>query len=155
MKKIITTLLCSIILLCNASGFSQNFDVRTKSNVTAEQLNRKFKNKLSGTGKYFVEMERKYNVNAVFLASIAIHESGNGSSRPARRKNNFFGLTGKRGLLSFKTPEESIECVARNISKSGGNYYGKGRYTISSIGKRYASSRKWSSRIVSTMKTLR
>ena len=39
MTKLITTLLCSVMLLCNAAyGFSQNFDVRTKSEITAEQL---------------------------------------------------------------------------------------------------------------------
>ena len=95
MTKLITTLLCSVMLLCNAAyGFSQNFDVRTKSEITAEQLDAKLDNRLEGTGRYFIEAQEKYGINAEFLAAIAIHESGNGSSTAARRKNNFFGLMG-------------------------------------------------------------
>lgn len=153
MRKLITTLLCSVMLLCNAAyGFSQNFDVRTKSDVTAEQLDATFKNKLSSCGQYFIEAQEKYGINAEFLAAIAIHESGNGSSAAARRKNNFFGLMGKRGQLSFKTAEECINYAANNLTKSDGYYFGRGRYTIRRIGQRYASDKKWSTRIVSTMK---
>ena len=156
MRKIITTLLCPLMLLCgDAYGFSQKFDVRTKSNITAKQLDVKLKNKLKGCGQYFIEAQNKYGINAEFLAAIAIHESGNGKSLLARRKNNFFGLMGKRGALSFSSPKECIECVAKNLTKKNGNYYGKGRYTISSIGRKYASDRKWSTRIVATMKTIR
>ena len=156
MRKIITTLLCSLMLLCgDAYGFSQSFDVRKKSNITANQLDAKLKNKLKGCGQYFIEAQNKYGINAEFLAAIAIHESGNGSSAAARRKNNFFGLMGKRGQLSFDTPEECIMTAANNLTKSNGYYFGRGRYTISSIGKRYASDKKWSSRIVMTMKGIR
>ena len=82
MTKLITTLLCSVMLLCNAAyGFRQNFDVRTKSEVTAEQLDAKLDNKLEGTGRYFIEAQEKYGINAEFLAAIAIHESGTFNSR--------------------------------------------------------------------------
>ena len=156
MRKLITTLLCSVMLLCNAAyGFSQNYDVRTKSDITAEQLNAKLQNRLKGTGCYFIAAQEEYGVNAEFLAAIAIHESGNGSSAAARRKNNFFGLMGSRGQLSFATPRECIMTAARNISKPNGYYFGRGRYTISSIGRRYASDKRWSSRIVATMKGIR
>lgn len=156
MGKLITTLLCSVMLLCNAAyGFSQNFDVRTKSEITAEQLDAKLDNRLEGTGRYFIEAQEKYGINAEFLVAIAIHESNNGASSAARRKNNFFGLMGKRGQLSFDTPQECIEAAAKNLTKPGGYYFGKGRYTISSIGKRYASDRKWSTRIVAVMKGIR
>ena len=156
MRKMVTTLLCSVMLLCNAAhGFSQNYDVRKKSNITVSQLDSKLKNGLKGTGRYFIEAQNKYGINAEFLAAIAIHESGNGKSVLARRKNNFFGLIGKRGALSFSSPKECIDCVAKNLTKKNGNYYGRGRYTISSIGRKYASDRRWSSRIVATMKSIR
>ena len=141
------------MLLCNAAyGFSQNYDVRTKSDITAEQLNAKLQNRLKGCGQHFIDAQEEYGVNAEFLAAIAIHESGNGSSAAARRKNNFFGLMGSRGQLSFATPRECIMTAARNISKPNGYYFGRGRYTIASIGRRYASDRRWASRIVATMK---
>ena len=156
MRKLITTLLCSVMLLCNAAyGFSQNYDVRTKSDITAEQLDAKLQNRLKGCGQHFIDAQEEYGVNAEFLAAIAIHESGNGSSAAARRKNNFFGLMGSRGQLSFDTPRECIMTAARNISKPNGYYFGRGRYTISSIGRRYASDRRWSSRIVATMRGIR
>jgi beta-N-acetylglucosaminidase len=144
------------MLLCNAAyGFSQTYDVRTKSDITAEQLNAKLKNRLEGCGQYFIDAQEKYGINAEFLAAIAIHESGNGSSAAARRKNNFFGLMGKRGQLSFDTPQECIECAAKNLTKPNGYYIAKGRYTIGSIGKKWAADKKWSSKIVSTMKSIR
>ena len=144
------------MLHCNAAhGFSQNYDVRKKSNITVSQLDSKLKNGLKGTGRYFIEAQNKYGINAEFLAAIAIHESGNGKSDNARRKNNFFGLMGRKGALSFSNPQDCIDCVAKNLTKKNGYYYGKGRYTISSIGRKYASDRKWSSRIVATMKTIR
>ena len=144
------------MLLCNAAyGFSQNYDVRTKSDITAEQLDAKLQNRLKGCGQHFIDAQEEYGVNAEFLAAIAIHESGNGSSAAARRKNNFFGLMGSRGQLSFDTPRECIMTAARNISKPNGYYFGRGRYTISSIGRRYASDRRWSSRIVATMRGIR
>lgn len=153
MGKLITTLLCSVMLLCNAAyGFSQTYDVRTKSDITAEQLNAKLKNRLEGCGQYFIDAQEEYGVNAEFLAAIAIHESGNGSSTAARRKNNFFGMMGKRGQLSFETPRECIMTAAKNLTKPNGYYFARGRYTISSIGKKWAADKKWSSKVVTVMK---
>lgn len=156
MTKLITTLLCFVMVLCNAAyGFSQNFDTRTKSDISAEQLDAKLKNKLSGCGQYFIAAQNKYGVNAEFLAAIAIHESGNGASRAARTKNNFFGLMGKRGQLKFNSPKECIDYAANNIARPGGFYHGRKRYTVISIGKRYATSKLWTQRIISTMKFIK
>ena len=110
---------------------------------------------MEGTGCYFIAAQEEYGVNAEFLAAIAIHESGNGSSAAARRKNNFFGLMGSRGQLSFATPRECIMTAARNISKPNGYYFARGNYTISRIGRRWATDKKWSTRIVATMKGIR
>ena len=141
------------MLLCNAAyGFSQTYDVRTKSDITAEQLNAKLKNRLEGCGQHFIDAQEEYGVNAEFLAAIAIHESGNGSSAAARRKNNFFGMMGKRGQLSFETPREGIMAAAKNLTKPNGYYFARGRYTISSIGKKWAADKKWSSKVVTVMK---
>ena len=154
MRKLITTILCSVMLLCNAAyGFSQNFDTRTKSDVTAEHLNAKLKNKLTNLGQEFINVQEKYGINAEFLVAIAIIESGNGSSRAARKKNNFFGLMNKKGLLSFNSPQECIDYAARNLTKLDGYYFGRGRYTISQIAHRYAANKKWPSMVIATMKS--
>lgn len=156
MKRLITTILCSLMLLCSAAdGFSNNYDVRKKSDITAEQLNAKLKNRLEGCGQIFIDAQEIYGINAEFLAAIAIHESGNGSSVAARRKNNFFGLMGKRGQLSFKNQAECIMCAADNLTKPTGYYFGKGRYTVSSIGRKWATDKKWATRVAATMRTIR
>lgn len=156
MRKLITTLLCSVMLLCNAAyGFSQTYDVRTKSDITAEQLNAKLKNRLEGCGQFFIDAQEIYGINAEFLAAIAIHESGNGSSAAARRKNNFFGLMGRRGQLKFESPAECIMCAAENLTKPTGYYFGSGRYTIASIGRKWATDRRWATRVASAMRSIR
>jgi beta-N-acetylglucosaminidase len=156
MKQLPIIILSFFILLCNVSyGYYQNFDVRTKSDITVHQLNSKLKNKLKGMGDVFISCQEKYGINAVFLAAIAIHESGNGSSKAAKSKNNFFGMMGKKGQLSFKTPQECIECAAKNLTKKEGYYFGRGRYTIGKIARKYASDKKWASRVIATMKSIR
>lgn len=153
MTKFLLILICAISLIFNCDAYQQNYDVRTPSNISVEKLDSKFKgSKLEGTGKYFIAAQKKYGVNAVFLAAVAMHESANGTSRLARTKNNFFGLRGKRGMMSFKSPEECIMYTAELISRKRGNYFGKGRYTIKSIGKKYASSKYWAARVVKHMK---
>lgn len=144
------------MLLCNAAyGFSQTYDVRTKSDITAEQLNAKLKNRLEGCGQFFIDAQEIYGINAEFLAAIAIHESGNGSSAAARRKNNFFGLMGRRGQLKFESPAECIMCAAENLTKPTGYYFGSGRYTIASIGRKWATDRRWATRVASAMRSIR
>ena len=162
MTKLITTILCFVMVLCNAAyGFSHDFDVRTKSDVTAEQLDAKFESKegskLKGTGKYFIEAQEKYGINAEFLAAIAMHESAIGTSAMARRKNNLFGLRGNKGWLSFESPEECIMYAANNLAKPGGFYFARKKYTIASIGKTYCPSNtsKWRSCIISHMKSIK
>lgn len=71
--------------------------LRTKTEYTAEELDkyvqwRKPDSPLIGLGKAFKEAESKYNVNALFLYSLAIHESEYGTSKLAKEKNNLFGL---------------------------------------------------------------
>ena len=144
------------MLLCNAAyGFSQTYDVRTKSDITAEQLNAKLKNRLEGCGQFFIDAQEIYGINAEFLAAIAIHESGNGSSAAARRKNNFFGLMGRRGQLKFESPAECIMCAAENLTKPTGYYFGSGRYTIASIGRKWATDRRWATRVAAAMRSIR
>ena len=62
---------------------------------------------------------------------------------------------GKKGQRTFSSPKECIRFAANNLAKNDGYYYGRGRYTISQIGKRYAADKKWSARVVATMKGIR
>ena len=71
---------------------------------------------------YFYYVEQEYGINGVFLASIAIHESGWGTSRIALDKNNLFGYQAYDGnaydsAKKFETYEEGIDLVARVLIK--------------------------------------
>ncbi len=42
--------------------------------------------------KYFIIWKKKYNINGLFLASMAIHESGWGTSQIANDKKKFIWI---------------------------------------------------------------
>ncbi|WHY91236.1 SH3 domain-containing protein [Neobacillus cucumis] len=73
-------------------------DLRTKSSVTATQIDRYIASNVNGrasvlinSGKYFIAAGNKFGVNALYLAAHAIHESAFGTSSISLGKNNLFG----------------------------------------------------------------
>jgi len=53
------------------------YDITSESNATAEQINKALKGtKLAGLGQAYVDAELKYQINAIYLTAITIHESG-------------------------------------------------------------------------------
>jgi hypothetical protein len=118
--------------------FSQLLGATTSLNfseVPLERVNSTLKGKLTGLGEQFIEAGRKYNINPCLLASIAVHESGNGQSRAANVKNNIAGMMGQSGLKQYANVQESIFDMARNLRK---NYLDEGIDTIAKIGAKYA-----------------
>ncbi|MGJ7921963.1 glucosaminidase domain-containing protein [Neobacillus sp. LXY-4] len=105
------------------------------SDVSLSKLNSTLKGKLSSMGEHFIKAGRKYNINPNLLASIAIHETGNGKSRAAVEKLNIAGMMGKNGLKQYHSVEESIYDMARNLRE---NYLSQGKDTIAKIGAKYA-----------------
>lgn len=91
--------------------------------------------KLSGTSAHFINAGKKYDLDPNLLSAIAIHETGNGTSRAANEKNNIAGMMGKKGLRSYDSVEESIFDMARNLRQ---NYLNEGKTTIAAIGAKYA-----------------
>lgn len=91
--------------------------------------------KLSGTATHFINAGKKYDLDPNLLSAIAIHETGNGSSRAVNEKNNVAGMMGRNGLRSYESVEESIFDMARNLRE---NYLNKGKETIADIGAKYA-----------------
>lgn len=78
--------------------------------------------KLAGCGDYINKVCRANNVDAKLVAAIMAHESGWGKSALARRKNNFGGLKGPNGWMSFKTKEAGIDYMVQLMSRK---YRGK------------------------------
>ena len=116
--------------------YFQYLSVRTKTSYTAQELDSFIadrlttlntssgmykdavtKSKLINKGKYFIEMQEKYNVNALFILAAAMHESANGMSVNAQEKNNLFGIRVFDGSphegTVYAQPEGSIDAFAR------------------------------------------
>ena len=121
---------------------------------------------------YFYYAEQEYGINGVFLAGLAIHESGWGTSSIALNKKNLFGYQAYDGSAynsakQFSTYSQGIDLVARVLVKYYLNSNGKeifggdiadGRYfngsTISGVNKCYASDSNWANAIYNIMKGL-
>ena len=110
-------------------SLDKNMDLNKPSGFTLDQ----FKKVLSGNpadtkhviednAKYFYYAEKQYNINGIYLASMAIHEGGWGKSRIAQDKKNLFGYGAYDrnpygGSYSFDTYAEGIDLVARVLVK--------------------------------------
>ena len=86
------------------TNYFQFFDMNKSTAYSADELesilNKAMKNagidpsssKLTGTAGIFIKYQEKYGVNALLSLGIAINESGWGTSKIAKNKNNLFGL---------------------------------------------------------------
>lgn len=117
------------------------------SDITADEANELLRDKgvLEGTGKYFVEAEKEYDVSAVYLIAHALIETGNGHSELAKgitvdgeKYYNFFGIGAfdhaaieegssfaKRG--NWNSPELAIKGGAKFIRE---NYLDNNQNTV-------------------------
>lgn len=70
-------------------------DVTSISNITANELSQVFyklgKDRMAQYSQAFVDAERKYGINALFLAAVAAHESGWGSKAGGENGTNLTG----------------------------------------------------------------
>lgn len=139
------------------AGFT-NYDLRTPSNLTGEQIEVILRGtELEGLGTTYAEAEIFYGINALVLVGISAHESGWGTSKLARERNNLFGFQAYDSdidkAMYFDSKEECILHVARHLSEkylSPDGRYHKG-YTLSDVNYYYASDEKWSVKIASMM----
>lgn len=120
----------------------------------------------------FYDMEQKYNINGIFLASMGIHESNWGKSNIAKQKKNLFGYgsydsSAFESSYTFESYQYGIELVAKVLAKyylnepgtiiydgetAIGSYYNGP--TILGVNTRYASDPNWSNRVFSIMESL-
>jgi hypothetical protein len=107
---------------------------------------------LEGT---ILEVEKQYGINALFTIAVMKLESGNGSSRLAKSKNNLFGLNAISGdknnrAFSFETKGDSVRKFGQLLSE---NYVGKGYTTVERIAKKYCpANSEWSGLVKNIMK---
>lgn len=119
------------------SGGDSNID--WGHGITASQLNNVLKGALAGQGDTFIKLSNAYKVNPALMASIAIHETGNGTSSAVKNKNNPFGFmdpsTNWSKLKTFNSLADGLKAGISNLSR---NYIYSGRKSIEQIGAKYA-----------------
>lgn len=160
------------------SSLNFNMALNKPSGLTLEQFKKvlsdsKDLNKIFiNNAEYFYYIEKQYNINGIFIASVGIHESGWGTSKIAQDKNNLFGYGAYdsnpyNGAYSFSNYYESIDLISRVFVKyylnpKGTSIYGTekalGTYyngnTLSGVNKRYATDNNWADSVYKHMKYL-
>ena len=84
----------------------------------------------------FIDAGKKHGVDPRFLAAISSQETGGGTSKAIKNKNNAMGIMKGKKLKSFASVADSINAQARSLTRDGGYYTGKN--TIAKIGGTYA-----------------
>ena len=153
-----------------------NMELNKPSGLTLDQ----FKKILSGNSgdtngvlasnaEYFYYIERQYNINGVYLAAMAIHEGGWGTSAISNDKKNLFGYGAYdsnpyEGAYSFDSYAAGIDLVARMLVKNylnpagtiiyegqvaAGTYYNGP--TLTGVNTRYATDKNWANAVFKWM----
>lgn len=111
-------------------NYYQYLPFRTRSNFTAEELdkfineNTKSTSKLRGIGSYLIQAQEQYGVNPLITLGVAINESAWGDSSISQSKNNLFGLNAVDSdpsgqATTFTHPGESVIEFAKNYISRG------------------------------------
>ena len=160
------------------STLNMNIQLNKPSGLTLEQFKKvlsdsKDTNKIfENNAEYFYYIEKQYNINGIFVASVGIHESAWGTSKIAMQKNNLFGYGAYdsnpyNGAYDFSNYSESIDLLARVFVKyylnpTGTSIYGGekavGTYyngaTLNGVNTKYASDKNWANAVFSYMQYL-
>lgn len=156
-----------------------NMNLGKPSGFSLEQFKKVLENQSGDTNnvfkenaEYFYYAEKQYGINGVFLAAVAIHESGFGTSKISLDKKNLFGYGAVDsnpygGAYSFNSYSEGIDLLARVFMKyylnpNGTKIYdgnvADGRFhngnTLSSVNIKYASDKNWANSVYKWMNTL-
>lgn len=146
------------------SGLTREDFKKVLSN-NPQDVNKIFEN----SAEFFYELEQKYNINGIFLASIGVHESAWGTSTIANDKKNLFGYgaydrSPYASSFTFDTYEEGMETLAKVLVKyylnekdtpiydgetATGSYYNGP--TVSGVNTRYASDKEWCNKVYAYM----
>lgn len=140
----------------------ETMPVTTPSGLDAAELNQALAGtELAGLGEALIAAEAATGVSALVLAAICAHESGWGSSRLARDKNNLAGLGAYPGEeysagISFASRDGCVMFLARLLATHyapGGKYYG-GSYDLVGIGRSYAGDQGWAEKVAGCMERI-
>lgn len=146
------------------------------SGLTLDQFKQIFENDSNDknnvfkhNAEYFYYVESQYNINGIFVAAVAIHESGWGTSSISKNKKNLFGYGAydsdpSGSAYTFQSYAEGIDLVSRVFVKyylnpKGTPIYGgetaTGTYyegaTLTAVNKRYATDKNWANAVFKWM----
>lgn len=162
----------------NIRKLSFDMELNKPSGLSLEQFKKvltdsKDKNKvMENNAEYFYYIEEQYNINGLFVAAVAIHESGWGTSRISKDKYNLFGYGAYdsnpyNGAYEFSDYSESIDLIARVFVKyylnpKGTSIYGgekaSGKYyngpTLTGVNTKYATDKNWANAVYKHMEYL-
>lgn len=162
----------------NIESLSFDMKLNKPSGLNLEQFKKvltdsKDTNKvMQNNAEYFYYIEQQYNINGIFVAAVAIHESAWGTSRIAQNKHNLFGYGAYdsnpyNGAYDFQDYSESIDLIARVFvkyylnpkgtviyggEKASGKYYNGS--TLSGVNTKYATDKNWANAVYNHMKYL-
>ena len=160
------------------SNLSFNMLLNKPSGLSLEQFKKVLtddndkNNVFANNAEYFYYIEKQYNINGIFVASVAIHESAWGTSRISLEKKNLFGYgaydsSPYNSAYNFSDYSESIDLLARVFVKyylnpKGTSIYGgevaTGQYyngaTLTGVNTRYATDKNWANSVYKYMQYL-
>jgi len=90
---------------------------------------------LSDKQNLFYKHAKKFNIDAVLMMAIALHETGNGTSNAVVNYNNPAGLMSGSKLMKFATLDKGIEAQGRTLHN---RMIRDGKKTIIELSKVYA-----------------
>ena len=127
-----------------AAPYVENIDDLKK--ILATYSNKQGASNLVGAADAFMQIQNEYGINALFAASVAIKESGAGTSWDLidSSTHNWMSTQGSRGggykdkngttWNRFSSFSEATLAFGELISgESSGNYFGKGYYSVGDI----------------------
>jgi len=157
---------------------SFNMNLNKPSGFTLEQFKKVLVDQkdvniiFENNAKYFYHIEKQYNINGIFVASVGIHESAWGTSKIALNKYNLFGYgaydsSPYNSAYDFSDYSESIDLIARVFVKyylnpkgnkiyasetASGKYYNGNNLT--GVNTKYATDKNWANSVYKHMKYL-
>ena len=116
----------------------------TTSNLSISQFNKILQNTgLAGYGSVYYDIEKRFHINGIFAIAVMAQESGHG--KYPCNINNFYGLRGSDGWMSFDSPASCIYYFASLITKHYKNM------SINEIGAKYCEGNTWANAVINLM----
>jgi beta-N-acetylglucosaminidase len=104
--------------------YTSTMDLRTPASCTVYEIDSFLQGTgMEGLGQYYIDAQRNYGVNAIFLMCKDIIESGWGESQIATDKNNLSGYNAIDEnpyyyATTFESKAECIDTVSKSISEN-------------------------------------